>query len=67
MTGFRRFLITDFEGRRGPSLMDLDGAFPLSEHSLVRLTDHSLAPTCEQDRRERRRGQGGSAPQAWMP
>ena len=42
----------------------IEGAF---EHSLVRLRDDSLAPTCVRNGRERRRGQGGSAPQAWMP
>ena len=45
--------------RAAPSPNVLSGFFRVD--SLARLKDHSSAPTCGQDRRERRRGQGGSA------
>ena len=66
---YRRFLITEFEGRRFVSLTDLGGprwGLPFG-HSLVRLTDHSSAPTCAVGCRERRRVEERCAPQAWMP
>src|SRR6202051_3540078 len=59
---YRRFLITEFEGRRFVSLAYLGGLVLPSGYSLVRLADHSSAPTCASDRRERRRGPRSSAP-----
>jgi len=52
-------LIAEFEvAARGPLAERAQRVF--SKYSLVRLKDHSSAPTCGHDRRERRRGQGGS-------